>query len=158
MPLQFRALGSSASASLLCLQSIKHRGLWEKGSFEKCGACELLEMQGVCAFHPPYFADVFTLSGPFSRSSALLHVSGHGFHAHIRMGPSFLSCEVMAFSMGQLTSKDPSNDHETTLLKAEQSDFAMMHLSPRRHAVLVNAVLCFTLAWFQSRPGDVTNI
>lgn len=124
MRLQFRALGSSASASLLCLQSIKHRGLWEKGSFEKCGACEPLEKQGVCAFHPPYFADVFTPSGPFSRNSALLHVSGHGFHAHIRMGPSFLSCEVMAFGMGQLTSKDPSNDHETTLLKAERSDFA----------------------------------
>lgn len=134
MRLQFRALGSSASAPLLCLQSAKHRGLWEKGSFEKFGAHELWEMQGNAgSVHPTLLAlqVSYTLSGPFSRASALLHVSSHGFHAHIRMGPSFLSCEVMAFGIGQISSKDPSNDHVTTLLKAERSDFAMMHFPPR---------------------------
>lgn len=56
------------------------------------------------------------------------------------MVPSFLSWKVMAFGTGQLTNKNPSNGHEVTPVKAEWSDFAMMHF-PTRHEALENGIV-----------------
>jgi hypothetical protein len=46
----------------------------------------------------------------------------------------------MAFGTGQLTNKNPSNGHEVTPVKAEWSDFAMMHF-PTRHEALENGIV-----------------